>query len=134
MATRVEPYWLDEKNWHVFIEFLPEDNPDERARGTEAIGYLWGYAQLTKTRMLVLVGDPECHAYELLFSFASPEGKQEFLRLVRSNAVTNHDDGAVPGVPTFEEIREAQPLGVVLPEDVFKDATIIAATIISGTV
>jgi hypothetical protein len=132
MATRIEPYWLEEKDWLVFVAFLPEDDPDERARGAEAIGYYWGYAQLTNTRMLALVGDPECHAYELLFSFASADGKQAFLKLLRSNAVTNYDDGVGPGVPTFEEIRDAQPLGIVLPEDVFKDATIFAATIISG--
>ena len=82
--------------------------------------------------MLALVGDPGCHAYKLLFSFISPEKKQEFLNLVRSNVVTNYEDGAGPGVPTIEEIVDAQPLGMLLPEDVFKDATIIAATITVG--
>jgi hypothetical protein len=31
-----------------------------------------------------LVGDADANAYELLFSFASSEGKEQFLHLVRS--------------------------------------------------
>ena len=46
------------------------------------IGYLVGYANLTNTRSLALLGDPDASAYELLFSFSSPEEKNEFLNLV----------------------------------------------------
>ena len=132
MVTRIEPYWLEEEDWLVFVEFLPEDDPDERARTAEVIGYYFGYAQLTNTRMLALVGDPVGHAYELLFSFSSPEDKQEFLELIRGNELTDYDDEVGPGIPTFDEIREAQPVAMVLPEDVVQHATIIAATIASG--
>jgi hypothetical protein len=37
---------------------------------SDIIGYLFGYAHLTNTRSLALVGDPEANAYELLFSFS----------------------------------------------------------------
>jgi hypothetical protein len=36
---------------------------------SDIIGYLFGYAHLTNTCSLALVGDPEANAYELLFSF-----------------------------------------------------------------
>jgi hypothetical protein len=32
-------------------------------RGTEAIGYMFVYSQMTDTRMLTLVGDPKEDAY-----------------------------------------------------------------------
>ena len=52
----------------------------------EIIGYFVGYANLTNTRSLALLGDADASAYELLFSFSCPEQKNEFLNLVRSNA------------------------------------------------
>jgi hypothetical protein len=132
MVTRIEPYWLHEKDWLCIVEFLPEDDPEDRAHGAEVIGYYLGYAHLTDTRTLALVGDPVGHAYELLFSFSSPEGKQEFLRLLRSNDITEYDDELTPSVPTLEEIRDAQPIAAVLPEDVVRHANIVAATIMSA--
>ena len=80
-----EPYWQDEKDWLCIIEFLPTDNPEARLFAADIIGYLVGYANLTNTRSLALLGDPDTSAYELLFSFSSPEEKNEFLNLVRSN-------------------------------------------------
>lgn len=77
--TELEPYWLDEADWIVLLEFLSPDDAEDRARGAEAIGYLFGYAQMTDTRMLALVGDPDAGAYELLFSFSSPTMKARFL-------------------------------------------------------
>jgi hypothetical protein len=63
---------------------LPTDDPEARLYGADIIGYLVGYANLTNTRSLALLGDPDAGAYELLFSFSSEE-KNEFLNLVRSN-------------------------------------------------
>jgi hypothetical protein len=80
-----EPYWQDEKDWLCIVEFLPIDNPEARLFAAHIIGYLIGYANLANTRSLVLLGDPDASAYELLFSFSSPEEKKEFLNLVRSN-------------------------------------------------
>ncbi len=80
-----KPYWQDEKDWLCTIEFLPTDDPEARLYGADIIGYLVGYANLTNTRSLALLGDPNAGAYELLFSFSSPEEKNEFLNLVRSN-------------------------------------------------
>jgi hypothetical protein len=79
-----EPYRQHEKDWLCIVEFLPTDNPEARLFAADIIGYLVGYANLTNTRSLALLGDPDAGAYELLFSFSSPEEKNEFLNLVRS--------------------------------------------------
>ena len=71
----LEPYWQDEKDWLCIVEFLPTDNPEARLSAADIIGYLVGYANLTNTRSLALLGDPDAGAYELLFSFSSPEEK-----------------------------------------------------------
>ena len=68
-----ELYWRDEEDWLCIVEFLPIDNPEARHFAAEIIGYLVGYADLTNTRSLALLGDPDASAYELLFSFSSPE-------------------------------------------------------------
>jgi hypothetical protein len=57
----------------------------------EIIGYLVGYANLTNTRSLALLGDADASAYELLFSFSSRKEKNEFLNLVRSNEGMGND-------------------------------------------
>jgi len=128
--TEIETHSLEDKDWLVVVEFLSEDNTEERAQGAEAIGYYFGYAQLTNTRILALVGDPVGHAYELLFSFASADGKRRFLELLRSNELTDYDDENPPSVPSFEEIRDAQPIAMVLPEDVVRHAASISATLV----
>jgi hypothetical protein len=71
----IEPYWQDEDDWLCTVEFLPSDDLEGRVFVADIIGYLFGYAQLTNTRTLALVGDPEACAYELLFSFSTPENK-----------------------------------------------------------
>jgi hypothetical protein len=60
------------------------------------------------------VGDPDASAYELLFSFPSPEEKNEFLNLVRSNEDMGNDYIIEFTPPTTEEIRSARPLATVL--------------------
>ena len=65
----IEPYWKDEDDWLCTVEFLPSNDPEGRAFGAGIIGYLLGYAQLTNSRALALVGDPDAGAYELLFPF-----------------------------------------------------------------
>ena len=70
-------------DWLCTVEFIPEDNGEARLFATEIIGHLFGYAQATNTR--ALVGDADANAYELVFSFASSEGKEQFLYLVRTN-------------------------------------------------
>ena len=75
----IEPYWQDEDDWLCTVEFLPSNDPEGRAFAADIVGYLVGYAQLTNTRVLALIGDPDAGAYELLFSFSSPKEKNEFL-------------------------------------------------------
>src|SRR5713101_731992 len=82
----IEPYCQNEEDdWLCTVEFLPSDDPEGRLFAAGIVGYLLGYAQLTNTRALALVGDPDASAYELLFSCATPQQKDQFLDLVRSN-------------------------------------------------
>lgn len=121
----VPPYWQDEDDWIVLLEFLRKDDPEDHARSTESIGYLFAYAQMTDTRMLALVGDPNAGAYELMFSFSYREHKAHFLRLLRSNDATDCGDDEIL-VPRQNEIEAAQPVARVLPEDVMRQVTVIA--------
>lgn len=129
----IEPYWQDEDDWLCTVEFLPTDNPEARLFAADIIGHLVGYANLTNTRALALLGDPDASAYELLFSFSSPEEKNEFLNLVRSNEDMGDDYVIEFTPPTTEEIRNAGPLATVLPQDALTHAILIAATLSAGT-
>ena len=129
----LEPYWQDEKDWLCTVEFLPTDYPEACLYGADIIGYLVGYANLTNTRSLALLGDPDAGAYELLFSFSSPEAKTEFLDLVRSNEDMGKDYIIKLTPPTTEEIRNAGPLATVLPQDALTHVMLIAATLCAGT-
>src|SRR5260370_40851230 len=112
----LEPYWEDETDWLCIVEFLPTDNPEARLFAADIIGYLVGYANLTNTRSLALLGDPDASAYELLFCLSSPEEKKEFLDLVRSNEDMGDDHIANEFTsPTTEEIRHARPLATSYP-------------------
>jgi hypothetical protein len=128
-----EPYWQDQKDWLCIVEFLPTDNSETRFFAADIIGYLVGYANLTNTRSLALLGDPDASAYELLFSFPSPEEKNEFLNLVRSNEDLGNDYIIEFTQPTTEEIRSARPLAMVLPQDALTQVMLIAATLCAGT-
>ena len=113
----IEPYWQNEDDWLCIVEFLPTDNPAARLFAADIIGYLVGYANLTNTRSLALLGDPDASAYELLFSFSSPEEKNEFLNMVRSNEDMGNDYIIELTPPTTEEIRNARPLATAPPHD-----------------
>jgi hypothetical protein len=58
----IELYWQDEKDWLCIVEFLPTDNPEARLFAADIIGYFVGYANLTNTRSLALLGHgcPNC--------------------------------------------------------------------------
>jgi hypothetical protein len=130
-SSPMPPFWRNEEDWLVVIEFLRRDDEGDRARGTEAIGYMFAFAQMTDTRMLALVGDPQADAYELLFSFSSPANKAEFLRLFQSNEETRCEDDMIL-VPRQDEIDAAQPIASVLPADVMREVTVIAAMLSEG--
>jgi hypothetical protein len=82
---------------------------------------------------LALLGDLDAGAYELLFSFSSPDEKNEFLNLVRSNQDMGKDYIIELTPPAAEEIRDARPLATVLPQDVLTHVILIAATLWAGT-
>ncbi len=138
MATKCkddfEPYWQDEKDWLCTVEFSPTDDSEARLFAADIIGYLFGYANLTNTRSLALLGDSNASAYELLFSFSSPEEKNQFLDLVRSNEEMGTDfiENDLMS-PTTDEIRKARPLATVLPRDVMSHAALIAASLYAAT-
>jgi hypothetical protein len=127
----VPPFWRNEMDWIVLIEFLRDDDPLDRARATEAIGYMLAYAQTTNSRMLALVGSARDSVYELLFSFDSPENRAQFLRLLQANDATRCEKREIL-IPRQDEIDQAQPLSRVLPEDVMRQVTVIAATVFGG--
>ncbi len=108
--------WKKESDWLCAVEFWDDDDPDGQALTTDIIGHLLGYAHLTNTRSLALVGDDSAVAYELLFSFAAPEEKSRFLELIRLNddlGSSYIDNDLFP--PTADEVHSAQPLAAVLP-------------------
>jgi hypothetical protein len=125
------PFWIDEKDWLCIIEFLPRYSDEDRARGAETIGYLSAYAAMTDTRMVALLGDPEADCYEFLFSFNSDANKEEFLRLVQSNELTETDPELIM-VPSPDEIASAGSLALVLSEDVVRHATLVSASVLAG--
>ena len=90
----------------------PGGNGEARLFATEIIGHLFGYAQATNTRALALVGDAAANAYQLLFSFASSEGKEQFLHLVRTNEDMGNDYIENDFMsPTAEEIIQPTSYG-----------------------
>ena len=62
MTTTLNPYWLDEDDWLVTICPLPkdEDDPEVNLETLNWIGRLFGFATATNTRVLALVGVPNC--------------------------------------------------------------------------
>jgi len=124
----IPPYWRDESDWIVLIEFLRADDKEDRTERAQAIGYMLGYSRMTDTRMLALAGDLKAGVYELLFSFSSPENKAEFLRLLQSNEATAYEEDEIQ-VPNQDEIDAAQPIMRVLPEDVLRQVLMIGATL-----
>jgi hypothetical protein len=122
----VPPFWRTERDWIVLIEFLVDYDDEDRVRAADSIGYMLAFAQMTNTRMLALVGDAAADCYELLFSFDTPEHKAEFLRLLQSNEATACGEDEIL-IPHQNEIDAAQPLDKVLPSDVMRQVTTIAA-------
>jgi hypothetical protein len=52
-----EPYWQDEKDSLCTVEFLPTDDPEARLYSADIIGYLVGYAHLSKRKQYRHDGD-----------------------------------------------------------------------------
>ena len=128
----LEPFWLDEDNWLCAVEFLPKNDQETQEVGSEVLGYLYGYAHLTNTRTLAVMGDSDAEAYEILFSFISPSAKEDFLSLVRGNPELG--DAYVENdfkVPSLTEIRRARPLATVLPSEILSHVLLVS-TAVSG--
>jgi hypothetical protein len=105
-----------------------------RDSAADTIGYLLGYAHLTNTRSLALLGDPDILAYEILFSFSSPTEKKRFLDLIRSNNELGNEYVVNDLIePVKEEIRNARPFAAVLPKAALTRAMLVATTIASSS-
>jgi len=130
-APSFPPFCRDEGDWIVLIEFLRDDDPKDRVRATEAIGFMLAYAHMTNTQMLALVGSAKDKVYELLFSFDTPENKAEFLCLLQSNDATRCEGDEIL-VPQQDEINDARPIALVLPQDVLPHVLGIAAMLNGG--
>src|SRR5579864_5378055 len=70
----LEPYWEDEAGSARSNSCLLMTQK-LRLFAADIIGYLCGYAHLINKRLLVLPGDPDASAYELLFAFSAPTEK-----------------------------------------------------------
>jgi hypothetical protein len=128
-----EPYWLDEPDWLVAIAMLPNDEPEESILpDLNWIGNLCAFAQVTNTRMLALVGDPDVPTYELLFSFTSEENKQHFLELVKLDGYADPEEENTFTVPERSEIADARPVGMVFPENHTEYITRVATVTVIG--
>ena len=125
--------WVGESDWLCSVEFLAPDDPEAQDETAETIGYLFGYAHMTNTRTLALLADPHGVAYEILFSFDSPDAKARFLSLIQSNDEFGNDFIENDLLrPTTEEIRDAQPLAAVLPDDVMARVALVATAVCSS--
>ena len=129
-----EPHWIDEPDWLCAVEFLNDEDPEGRDLAADTIGYLLGYAHLTNTRTVALIGDPNAMAYEILFSFSSRVEKERFLDLIRSNDDLGSEYVDTDLIqPVKDEIRIARPLAEVLPRTALTRAILVATTV-SGSI
>jgi hypothetical protein len=130
-----DPYWLDETDWLVTLCMLPDDegcDADDNLPDLNWIGRLFGFAYATNTRILALVGDPDVPTYEILFSFDTPEHRQEFLELVRQDGYADPNEEGTFMVPTHDEIKDARPIGLVFPEQQAKLITAVGMITFEG--
>lgn len=70
-----EPFWINEPDWLCAVEFLNDEDTEGRDLAADTIGYLLGYARLTNTRSLALLGDPSAETYEIFVLILDSEGK-----------------------------------------------------------
>ncbi|HEX4030549.1 MAG TPA: hypothetical protein VHX20_09300, partial [Terracidiphilus sp.] len=132
-STDAEAHRLKAVGLDRVIE-LNDADPESRDLAADTIGYLLGYSQLTNTRSLALIGDPELMAYKILFSFSSPAEKARFLDFIRSNDQLGNEYIVNDLIePVKEEIRDAQPLAAVLPQSALARALMVA-TFVSGPI
>jgi hypothetical protein len=128
-----DPLWINEKDWLCAVEFLNDEDPEGRDLAADTIGYLLGYAHLTNTRTVALIGDPNAMAYEILFSFSSRVEKERFLDLIRSNDDLGNEYVDTDLIqPVKDEIRIARPLAEVLPRTALTRAILVATTVSSS--
>jgi len=96
------------------------------------IGKLLGFSLITDTRMIAQIGDPneDYPAYELWFSFTSPENKQRFLDLVRQDGYADPDeDMTLKEPPVLDDLPHLRPLSYVFPKDAMEQITNVAVMV-----
>jgi len=86
-----------------------------KAYTADIVGCMFACAHLTNTSLPALLGDADADAYEILFSFASPEENRQLLDLIRANEdLGNTQQGAFDDVLQFPNV--ARP--VIAPEQI----------------
>jgi hypothetical protein len=113
------PLWSEDRDWLVAIVMVPDDELEENRRlELDWLGRVFAYSQVTNSRMLAQVGDPDVTAYEIWVSFDSAEHKRKFMALVGDDEATDSGDPCnfSPSVD-FNDIWNLRPLGEVLPQE-----------------
>jgi hypothetical protein len=93
------------------------------------MGKLLAFSLITNTQMIAKIGDPneDIPAYELWFSFTSPENKQRFLDLVRQDGYADPDEPTtLKEPPVLEDLPHLRPLSYVFPKHIVEHITNIA--------
>jgi hypothetical protein len=122
-----EPYWLDEKDW--LVEVIRLTKGEDHSADLDYIGKLLAFSLITNTRMIAQIGDPneDYPAYELWFSFISPENKQRFLDMVRQDGYADPDEAMTLREPrVLDDLPHLRPLSYVFPKDTMEQITNIA--------
>lgn len=103
---------------------------DLRNRVAAEIGYMLAYALQTDTEILAWTKKSQDRAYKLIFCFTSESSSADFLHLLRLNEITSHYLERILA-PTEVELKEAQPIRDVLPEDLLHRIFELAAQIVA---
>jgi hypothetical protein len=126
----VSSTYEDEKDWLVTLVHFPPEYPEEHAAEAETLGHLLGYADITNTRCLALVGDREAGVYEILLSFDCAQSKTEFMGYVAAAEGLGQDfiqNGL--SVPSASEIERSLPVSSVIPPTALVQANLVAQLI-----
>lgn len=117
-----------EDDWLSTLVHFPPECPEEHAEEAETLGHLLGYADITNTRCLALMGDQEAGVYEILFSFDSAESKAEFMKFVAADLGQDFIQNRL-SVPCASEIASSRPVSSVIPPAALVHANLVAQLI-----
>jgi len=125
------PLWSEDRDWLVAIVMLPDDEPEDNRLELDWLGRVFAYCQITNSRLLAQLGDPDMPAYEIWVSFDSAEHKREFMALVDADEATDSSDPCSSSPPVdLNNIWNLRPLGEVLPQEYTDHVCVVATAIL----